>query len=164
MIESADRLLGWVSRVYLWGAQCLLALLVIVIGTQAVLRYGTSMSMVWAGEVATLSMIWMVFLMAAVLHRRRRHITVSVLSDRLEGIAGRIAESLVSLGTIVLVAVICAQIGTVWPFVERLTTPVLGISRGVFLLGIAVGLITIALQELVNLGRSLLGPGQVDRR
>ena len=102
MVEVIDDALAFVSRFYFRVSQALLALLVVGIFSQVLLRYFLGSSILGAAELTKLAMTWLVFLMAVVLHRRRRHIEITALIDVLGPRMRRAAEVLVNVAVISL--------------------------------------------------------------
>jgi TRAP-type transport system small permease protein len=66
------RTLRVVSRVELIAATVLLALIVVVILSQVVLRYGWNSPIRWVEEISTASMIWLTFLAASLIYKEGR--------------------------------------------------------------------------------------------
>lgn len=157
MIETIDRVLGRLVALYHAVSKALLAGLVLLVGTQVVLRYLTDHSILWAGEVAIMMFTWMVFLAAVVLHRKARHITVTVAVDRFPAAARRAAGLIVSVGVIVFGVVVLTQVRAIWALIAQTATPVLDVPDTAFATALAVGMATIVAQEAVNLVRMVLG-------
>ena len=116
MIKTADRLLGVVARVYLLASQFLLVILVLLVGIQVGLRYATTLSILGVEEWTALMFTWLVFLMAAVLHRRKRHVTVTAVADLFSPRLRTYADLVVGAGTVVFCAAVIVQIYNIWPF------------------------------------------------
>ena len=150
MISHLDRWLGRISRIYLLASQLLLVGLVGLVATQVVLRYLTRQSILGLEEVTALMFTWLVFLMAAVLHRRKRHIAVTAAADMFSPRWRAAADRLVSVLTIVFCIFVFVQIHDVWPFLSQ-PTIIYQIPETLFKLALAVGIGTILLQEIVNI-------------
>lgn len=150
MIQTLDRFLEAVARAYLVVSQAFLAILVVGIFAEVIMRYFFATSVVGSGEIANLAIVWIVFLMAAVLHRRRRHIMITALVDLLGQGGKRAADVLVNIGAIVLAAYIFYQFYNVWPFL-RLKTPVFHIPDVAFKSAPLFAFVPMLLQSLINL-------------
>jgi TRAP-type C4-dicarboxylate transport system permease small subunit len=159
--------LGVLDRVYLLASQVLLVGLVLAIGIQVVLRYATSHSILGLEEWTGLMFTWLVFLMAAVLHRRKRHIAVTAIADLFPTKWRNYAGLLISILTVAFCVAVFVQIYNIWPYLSH-PTMIYGIPEIVFKLALAVGLGTILLQEVVNIADTVRGladaPPTGDRR
>lgn len=69
----------------IWIAIALLALMVILIGSQVCARYILNQAFYWTEELGRHVMIWMVMLAAAVCLRRGFHLNINLLEQRLSG-------------------------------------------------------------------------------
>lgn len=152
MIDRLDDALDTLTRLYLAICQGLLGLLVAGVLFEVVWRYAFSRSLLGLAELTALALVWIVFLMAVVLHRRRRHIVITAAIDLAGPRMKSVAAALVSLGTILLAAFVCYQLYRVWPFL-RLRTPVFGIHDVAYKLAPLFAFVPISLQELVNLAK-----------
>lgn len=150
MISRLDRALGLIGRVYFLASQLLLIGLVALVGTQVVLRYVTRQSILGLEEVTALMFTWLVFLMAAVLHRRKRHIAVTAVADLFSATWRNCADLVISVLTVIFCIFVFVQIYDVWPYLSH-PTIIYEIPEIVFKLALAVGIGTILLQEFVNI-------------
>ncbi|WP_165354572.1 TRAP transporter small permease [Tropicimonas sp. IMCC6043] len=153
-----DNLLGWIAAIYTRIAQAILVALVLGVLTQVVYRYVFGRSIIGLEELTKLGLIWLTFLTAAVLHRRRRHISVSALYDVMPASSQRLAEILTSLATIVLALFLSYQMNAVWGFM-MLKSPVYHIPDTWFRSAPLAAFIPILLQECVNLAREVRARG-----
>ena len=149
MISRLDKFLGGVSRAYLLASQLLLGGLVVLVGIQVILRYATGKSILGLGEWTGLMFTWLVFLMAAVLHRRKRHITITVVSDLFSEKGRLLADLFIGVAIIVFCIAVFTQLVNIWPYLSH-ATMVYGIPEIIFKIGLAVGIGTILLQEVVS--------------
>jgi TRAP-type C4-dicarboxylate transport system permease small subunit len=150
MTGRLDRLLDLLCRAYLRASQALLLALVLAVGVQVLLRYATSKSILGLEELTALAFVWLCFLMAAVLHRRQRHICVTAVSDLLPAWARPWCEMAIAAATLAFCAVVFVQLANVWPFLLH-TSVIFRIPEPASKLALAVGIGTILLQEIVNL-------------
>lgn len=150
MFAALDHLLDRLSMVYLRLSQILLAGLVLAVFAQVIWRYAFEKSFLGLEELTALALVWVVFPMSVILHRRGRHICVSVLSDLFGPGLKRLAGIIISFGVILLVLFVLYQLWQVWPYL-RLKSPVFGIPDIAFKVAPAFAFIPIALQELLHL-------------
>ena len=153
MIQRLDSFLERLAQVYLRASQVLLALLVLGVFAQVIWRYLFARSLLGLEELTALALVWIVFPMSVVLHRRGRHIRVTALSDLFSQALQRLAGAITSVAVILLAAYVLYQLQAVWPYL-RLKSAVFGIPDVAFKVAPAFAFIPIALQELVLLYRS----------
>ncbi|AKH99699.1 TRAP-type C4-dicarboxylate transport system, small permease component [Hoeflea sp. IMCC20628] len=79
------RTLRVVSRIELIAATLLLALIVVVILSQVVLRYGWNSPIQWVEEISTASMIWLTFLAASLIYKEGRQMRLWSPEDHTSG-------------------------------------------------------------------------------
>jgi TRAP-type C4-dicarboxylate transport system permease small subunit len=163
MIRAIDGALEVIAWLYFRVSQVLLVLLVAGIFSEVLTRYFVSKTFVGSGELANLALVWIVFLMAAVLHRRRRHIAVTAAVDMMNHRARRVAAGLVSLGTIVLSFYIMLQFIQVVPFLQ-LKSPVFRLPDLLFKSAPIFALLPIAVQSLIDLIAPTKRPGSDDAK
>lgn len=77
-VRRLDSALSAIAQGFLWIAALLMVVMVALMTTQVVLRYGFSSSLSWVEEVVRFLMIWMSFLGAAVVVWHRGHISVDI--------------------------------------------------------------------------------------
>jgi len=70
----------------------LLALMFLITLWQIVARFIPGNTTVWSEEVARFVFVWIVFLGAATLMRDNEHIRISIITDRLGSVSGRILK------------------------------------------------------------------------
>ncbi len=75
---------GWVERVELFGAAAILVVITLVNGAEILSRYVFGESILWAQESTLFLAMWMVFLGAGVLYKRKEYIVVTFLTDFFE--------------------------------------------------------------------------------
>jgi TRAP-type transport system small permease protein len=75
----------------------LLAVMVILIGSQVFARYVLNQALYWTEELGRHVMIWMVFLAAAVCLRRGFHLSITILAQRLSDTGRTVLRLLVGL-------------------------------------------------------------------
>ena len=130
-MKTVDTILGKISTLYLRLSQAALLALVVGILIEVVSRYFLGRTFVGSAELTQLAITWIVFLMAFVLFRTRRHIVVSALVDMLSPRLNRVFDTIINVATIVLSIYVLVQLGNVWEFLG-LKTPVFGIPDTVF--------------------------------
>jgi TRAP-type transport system small permease protein len=75
-------------------ALLLLVAMVFTTGAQVVSRYVLNLPLVWTEETGRHLMIWMVFLSSTVVYRRRQHIAIDLIGNRLRTARSRRGEHL----------------------------------------------------------------------
>ena len=152
MLGALDAFLEVTDRIYFRLAQLLLGLLVVGVFSEVVLRYLLGKAILGSGELANLAIVWIVFLMAVVLHRRRRHIVITAAIDLMNDRGRRAAAVLVSGATIVLAGYVVVQFAGAVPFLQT-TTPVFELPDLLFKSAPIFALVPIALQSGLDLVR-----------
>ncbi|WP_417722626.1 TRAP transporter small permease [Salipiger sp.] len=148
-MKTVDTLLAGISALYLRLSQAVLLALVVGILLEVIMRYFLGRAFVGSAELTQLAITWIVFLMAFVLFRTRRHIVVSALVDMLGPQMNRVFDTIINLATIVLSIYVLVQLGNVWEFLG-LKTPVFGIPDTVFKTAPVFCFVPMALQAAVN--------------
>lgn len=149
-VDGLDRGLAALNWGYLRLAQAILVALVGLVFVQVVGRYTVGQSILGLNELTGFLLVWLVFLMAAVLHRRRRHIVITAVTDLMWPGGRRLAALATSLGTMAFAIYLCVQLVDVMPYL-RLTSPVYRIPDWSQKIAPAAAFGPIFLQELVNL-------------
>ena len=155
-MKTIDTILSKISTLYLRVSQLGLLALVVGILLEVFMRYFLGRAFVGSAEVTQLAITWIVFLMAFVLFRTRRHIVVTALVDMLGPRMNRAFDVIINLATITLSAYVLVQLANVWEFLG-LTTPVFGIPDTVFKVAPVFCFVPMAAQAAYN----VLGPRSV---
>jgi len=153
---TLDKSLELTSKIYLRIAQGILLFLVLAILSQVVSRYVFARSTVGIDELTKIALVWLTFLMAVVLHRQKRHITVKALYDALPPRLQFFADTIVSLATIGLSTFVFWQIFQAWGYFGLLS-PVFGIPDTALRAAPIFAFVPILLQEAVSLTRQFTG-------
>lgn len=135
----------------------LLAATVVLVAVDVAGRYVLNRPLVGTGEAATTLMIWQVFLGAAGAARRRLHIGLAFVVDRLKG-RPRAAVDLLATGTVLLLLAVVARIG--WGFALQSTSKqlqMLGLSYVYVNLAVPVGCALIALHYVGRFAAAIVG-------
>lgn len=108
----------------------LAAALVMVVTGSVIARYGFQVGLLWAEEVSRLTFVWVVFLGAHLALRRRAHLSITLLVDRLPSgprLAIRIAGTLLVLAFLAVIVWYGVElVAQTWRFGR--VTAMLGIS------------------------------------
>lgn len=158
-VDRLDRGLAALNWAYLRLAQAILIALVGLVFVQVVGRYTLGQSILGLNELTGFLLVWLVFLMATVLHRRRRHIVITAVIDLMGPASQRGAALITSLGIIAFAVYVCLQLVDVMPYL-RLTSPVYRIPDWSQKIAPAAAFVPILLQELVNLAGQRLAPAR----
>ncbi|MEQ9813685.1 MAG: TRAP transporter small permease [Azospirillaceae bacterium] len=150
LVAGLDRALAGVNWLYLKTGQAILIALAALVFAQVVGRYTLGRSVQGLNELTGFLLVWLVFLMAVVLHRRRRHIVITAAIDLLGPAGRRITGAIVSIGVAAFAVFVCLQMGETMPYL-RLRSPVYGIPDWLEKLAPLFAFVPILLQEIVNL-------------
>lgn len=131
--------------------QGLLLALVIVLGTNVVMRYVFQSPLYWTGETGTLLFVWLSFLGAALAGAERRHMRTELLDTYLRGGAQRLHGMAVS--TLVLVCLAIVVFYGVEATIESIPrdSATLNVSYAVFYGAIPTGCIIYMVFEVLHL-------------
>lgn len=100
-------------------AIALLCAMVVTTGSQVVSRYLLNIPLVWTEELGRHLMIWMVFLASTIIYRRKQHISIDLLGDRMSP-RGRAILGLVITLVLAFFFVLMVQYG--WELTTRTMT------------------------------------------
>jgi len=102
-----DRTYGAVARLIEQITAVLTGLLVVIVTANVFARYVLQIGMTWAEEVTILFFVWVVFLGAYVAYRRRAHLAITFVVDRLPAGARKaaivLATTLIGLFLVIVV-------------------------------------------------------------
>jgi TRAP-type C4-dicarboxylate transport system permease small subunit len=82
-VAAFETLLSLLERGAMLVARLLAVVIVVVLGAQVFCRFVLNQSLIWSEEVATWSMIWVVFMGSAALMRRWEHVHVPMFVNLL---------------------------------------------------------------------------------
>lgn len=125
--------------------------MITIVGAQVFMRYVVNRSLDWTDELATLCFVWTVFLALPLALRNGGHIVMEMLLTRVPAIVRDRLYRAMALLSIVLMVIVAreALVLTLDNWDE--TIPTLGISGGLYYLGVAIGAAHSAL-HLVAIG------------
>lgn len=83
------KLIGGAERLVEWLMALALAIMVVLVFGNVVLRYAFSTGIAWAEEISRLMFVWMIFLGAILALRQHAHIGVEILQNKLPPAARR---------------------------------------------------------------------------
>ncbi|CAM5311466.1 hypothetical protein ATER59S_00872 [Aquamicrobium terrae] len=142
----------------------LMAVMVIVLSAEVFSRYLLGHSIVGASEIAQICLIWQVYLAAVGVMRRRRHVAVDVLRDRLAGRARAILDMFTGL---VMGAVLTLATWQAFKFVTHTKfspLPATGLSRGWLAAAVLVSAVGMLVHVVLQLAASWRGMGDESYR
>jgi TRAP-type C4-dicarboxylate transport system permease small subunit len=121
----------------------LTGVMVLLLMAQVATRYVLRGSMYWAGEMAVWVFIWITYLGAALLYRRKGHIVVKLIDFVLSKRAKKIVEILTDIIVAVFIVIIFYySIPVVQAYSNQYATAI-HISRGLMFLSLPVSLVLI---------------------
>ncbi|MEO4044184.1 TRAP transporter small permease subunit [Hoeflea sp. CAU 1731] len=153
MMRSLDAFLDILSRIYLRLSQALLVALVAGVFWQVISRYAFSKSIIGLDELTKFALVWITFMMAVVLHRRNRHISITILTDAASDSFRRTGKIITGVATMALCVFVYIQLWNVWGFLG-LVSPVFEIPDYAYRIAPLFAFGPIFLQECVNLARN----------
>lgn len=148
-MKILDQCLHLIQVTHLRISQALLLALVIGILIEVFLRYFLGQAFVGSAELTQLAITWVVFLMAFVLFRTRRHIVVTALVDIMGPRSKLICDAIINVATVILSIYVLVQLGNVWEFLG-LKTPVFKIPDTVFKVAPVFCFVPMGLQAALN--------------
>ena len=89
-----------------WLTRILTGLLVVTVVVNVFARYVLQVGLIWAEEVTILLFVWIVFLGAYAAYRRRAHLAITFVVDRLPTSTQRIAGAAATLLTLLFLGVV----------------------------------------------------------
>lgn len=109
MIETLEKLLGWVSTLCIWVASVALVVLIATFGWLVFGRYVMNVTPTWVEQLALLLICYIAFLGAAAGVRDNTHLGVTLFRDMLPGTAQKVLMiaidmMLAAFGVIMLIA------------------------------------------------------------
>ncbi len=154
-LERARRVLAVIGRAELAFAIFALAVVVVLSGAQALLRYAFGTSLWWAQEVSGNLMLFGYFLGASYIFKTRQYILIEFLSERLPLAVQRVLYLFAQVAAIAFAGTLAYLTIQFAPTLLGMRSPVLGLSA--ILTGIPVGLAAamIALTSLYYLAFGL---------
>jgi TRAP-type transport system small permease protein len=135
----------------------LLLIMVTVLSAEVIARYAFKHSLLGVTEIAEICFVWQVYLASIAVMRRRRHIAVHVLRDRL---APRGRALLDSLNNCIMAATLALVGWQAFKFVTRTNfslLPATGLSRRTLAIAVLVGFLGMFLHVIAHLYASLRG-------
>lgn len=122
-----------------------------VVALQVFFRYGLNHSLFWSEEVARLLLVWMSFLGASVVYRRRAHPGLDVMTRRLSPNIRTRLEILVHVASLLLFGVMIVYgIRFSW-FVRFQITPALSMPKWIAIAGIPLSGMILVVHDLAFL-------------
>jgi len=135
----------------------LTGIMVLLLMAQVATRYVLRGSIYWAGEMAVWVFIWITYLGAALLYRRRGHIVVKLIDFVLSKKAKKILEVFIDIVVAVFIVIIFYySIPVVKAYSNQYATAVY-ISRGLMFLSLPVSFVLIFLFMIDNILQKIRG-------
>lgn len=138
-VLRVDFALSVLARSVLWFAALLMGIMVALMVSQVVLRYGFSASLSWVEEAIRFLMIWMSFLGATVVVWHRAHITVDVFVRHFPVALQKICQLVSTLCSIAFLLVLMFKGIEYLESVRISIAPALGVSMDRVYLVLPIG-------------------------
>lgn len=135
----------------------LLAVMVAVLSAEVFARYALAHSIMGASEIAGISFTWMTYLASSGVMRRRRHIAVDILRDRLPS-RGKAVLDCINLSVMaVTLCLLLWRAGKFALWTNFSLLPATGLSRRTLTLAVIVGLAGMLMHVAVFFAQALRG-------
>ena len=134
-----------------WSCQAALAVMSVLVLLQVVLRYLFAAPLVWAEEASVFLMIWVTFIGSGIAIRKRGHIAMMLVADRLPASIARIVLVASNFAIIAFLAVVAWQGFRLAAFVSDQPSPALRIPMTWPYLAIPVGALFMIGQVLATM-------------
>lgn len=147
-LQRIDRIKRVVVNLEIWLASILLLILLALLTFQVISRYVFSIPVPWTEEIARYTFVWVIFLGAAYVASDTKHLSVTLISDRLGEQAHRVLIRVVALITLATTGYV-AYAGIA--FVEStapLASPGSGISMATVYVAGVVGMTLMTIHSL----------------
>ena len=135
MYESIRRAVSWLSDRVNRGVEGFLFVIgfgmAMLIGVQVFCRYGLNHSLFWSEEIGRICLVWISFLGATAAYKRKAHIGIDVVVNRLPERAARLCELIVLLLSSVFFVILLVYGVAFIRFVWGQKTAALGINQGI---------------------------------
>lgn len=118
-------------------------------------RYVTAQPAAWTGEVAGMGFAWLIFLGAAAGFKRRLHVSIDLLTNRLPAPLRRVLELVVQLAILAFAAYVTwLGVGFTLANIDN-PSPVLRLPQSIIYLAATLGFLSIGVRQAVRLVRSM---------
>jgi len=140
-------LLAWIED---WVPAALLGVMLALVAVDAAMRYVLDRPIAGSSEACVALFIWLVFLGGAAVSRRRIHLSITVLLDRLDPRHHRLVQSVIDAGAAALAAVLATYaVDYAWRAQGR-TTEMLAIPLAVIYAALPLSFALMALHHLTH--------------
>lgn len=103
-LKPVEAILDWYERAIRFAGGALMALIVVIMVTQVVARYGFNASLIWAEELCRYLLIWMTFLLLGLVYQTGGFVALDVVPIMLPVRARRILKLATSIPVLWFVA------------------------------------------------------------
>ena len=131
----------------------MLAVSVLVVFFQVVMRYVFNSSLVWSEELARYLYIWMGWLGISIVERNKTHIAVDVLVSKLNGtpqIILKVFISIVCIGTCLYLSYYGFSMAA-FNFKRKVTSAGLGIPTGIVFIGAPLSMLMYSIRVFIHM-------------
>jgi TRAP-type C4-dicarboxylate transport system permease small subunit len=133
-----------------WSCRAALAVMAALVLLQVVLRYGFRAPLVWAEEASVFLMIWVTFIGSGIAIRRRAHIAMAVVADRLRPGLARAVSAFSGAAIVAFLSVVAWQGFLLAAFVHDQPSPAMRVPMVWPYLAIPVGALFMIGQVLAD--------------
>jgi TRAP-type C4-dicarboxylate transport system permease small subunit len=148
MLDGLDRLASWTIMLAM-------ALMVVVVSVQVLLRYGFNSSLDWADDIGRLLFVASVFLAVPIAVKHGAHISIGLMVERLPPQVQDLLGRFVALLSAAMMMIICYQTVVVAADQWSEMLPTVELTIAIFMVPVAIGAAHSALHLL---GFVIAGP------
>ena len=154
MIQKTSLVAEWLARGMLF---ILLAVILILVFLQVILRYLFGQSIVWSEEVSRYAFVWATFIGASLASRQGLHVAVGLVIDRVPPSVQKWLSVFSNLLVLLFAFVSTAVTGQVAIRAYHQQTAILQIPMAIPYAGMCFGFLLITLQQLPIVLRAMRG-------
>lgn len=140
-----------------WIPALLMAVMCVLLCSEVVARYVLNHSIAWSSEIALICFVWLVYIGAVAVMRRRRHISVDALRDRLGPRGRAVLDAVTSTIVAITLSLTCWQAWHLAAYTRFTPMPATDLSRRVLAIPLLISCIGMLAHVIVQLAVALKG-------
>ena len=153
--KQDGKLLSGIRKANDWVVILVFIALTLTVVLQVFFRYVLQHSLRWTEEAARYLLIWLVLLGSAVAMRHRAHLQVDILTAALPPKPRRILESLISILTLIFLAIMTVQGAYVVTVTISQVSPAMQLPMGLVYAALPIGGVLTFMETAISFGHSL---------
>jgi TRAP-type C4-dicarboxylate transport system permease small subunit len=140
-----------------WIPALLMVVMCILMVSEVFARYILNHSIAWSSEIAVICFIWLVYIGAVAVMRRRRHISVEALRDRLSPRGRAILDAVNGLILVVTLSLTGWQAWILTAYTHFTPIPATGLSRRILAIPLLISCFGMLAHVILQLVTALNG-------